>query len=37
VHGFRRTFHLHVDEQADSDQLAELTSALTVTPSGIPA
>ncbi len=29
VHGFRRTFHLHVDEQADSEQLAELTSALT--------
>ncbi len=28
VHGFRRTFHLHVDEQADSEQLAELTSAL---------
>jgi nucleotide-binding universal stress UspA family protein len=28
VHGFRRTFHLHVDDHADSDQLAELTSAL---------
>lgn len=28
VHGFRRTFRLQVDEQADSEQLAELTSAL---------
>ncbi len=28
VQGFRRTFHLHIDEQADSEQLAELTSAL---------
>ncbi len=28
VHGFRRTFHLHVDEQADNEQLADLTSAL---------
>ena len=29
VQGFRRTFHLHVDhDQADSEQLAELTSAL---------
>jgi nucleotide-binding universal stress UspA family protein len=28
VHGFRRTFHLHVDEQADTEQLADLTSAL---------
>ena len=29
VHGFRRTFRLHIDEQADSEQLAELTSELT--------
>ena len=29
VHGFRRTFHLHTDhDQADSEQLAELTAAL---------
>jgi nucleotide-binding universal stress UspA family protein len=29
VQGFRRTFHLHVDhDQADGEQLAELTSAL---------
>lgn len=30
VQGFRRTFHLHVDDdQADAEQLAELTSALS--------
>ena len=29
VQGFRRTFHLHVDhDEADADQLAELTTAL---------